>query len=89
MFQFDTYLFSLQLLPLKTDVYFSTIQENDIKYAKRTPGCKQPNFMGVIVTPGIMVVFLSWLTSKIRMNREKNGGHFSSFHLERRPRDQI
>jgi hypothetical protein len=29
------------------------------------------------------------LTSKIRMNREKNGGHFISFYLENRPRDQI
>jgi hypothetical protein len=32
---------------------------------------------------------LSWWASKIRMNREKNGGHFILFHFKNRPRDQI
>jgi hypothetical protein len=48
MFQFDTKLFTLQLLPLKTDVYFLTIQQKDILYAKRLLGCKELNFMRVI-----------------------------------------
>jgi hypothetical protein len=37
----------LQLLPLKTDVHFLTIQQKDILYAKSTPGCKQLNFISV------------------------------------------
>jgi hypothetical protein len=67
MLQFDTKLFTLQLLPLKTNVYFLTIQQKDILHAKRTVGCKELNFMRVIVT----LVMPYALSSKIRMNREK------------------
>jgi hypothetical protein len=49
MFQFATNLFTLQLLPLKTDVYLLTIQQKDILYAKRTLGRKELTFMRVIV----------------------------------------
>jgi hypothetical protein len=51
MFQFDIQLFTLQLLPLKTDVHFLTNHQKDILLAKSTPGCKQQNFMSVKVTP--------------------------------------
>jgi hypothetical protein len=45
--------------------------------------------MGVIVNPEKKLMSYRGLTSKIRMNREKNGDHFISFYLENRPRDQI
>jgi hypothetical protein len=66
-----------------------TIQQKVILYAKSTPGCKQLNFMGVIVTPERMLLSYRCLTSKIRMNREKNGGHFVLFYLVNRPRNQF
>jgi hypothetical protein len=84
MFQFETKLFTLQLLPLKTDVYFLTTQQKDILYAKRTLGCKELNFMRVIVHSA-----MPYRRKQKRMNREENGGHFISFYLENRPRDQI
>jgi hypothetical protein len=60
-----------------------------IFYAKSTPGCEQLNFMSAILTPEKKLMSNRGLTSKIRMNREKNGGHFIPFYLENRPRDQI
>jgi hypothetical protein len=80
MFQFDTKLFTLQLLPLKMDVPFdySTnryfIRERNSR-VQRTKFYESNSYLG------------DALSSKIRMNREKNGGHF--FFLENRPHGQI
>jgi hypothetical protein len=71
MFQFDTQLFTLQLLPLKTEVHFLTIQQKDILYAKSTPGCKQLNSMSVMVTTEEKLMSYRGLTLKISMYREK------------------
>jgi hypothetical protein len=45
--------------------------------------------MSDIVTPEEKLMSYRGLTLKIRMNREKNGGHFISFYLGNRPRDLL
>jgi hypothetical protein len=54
-----------------------------------TPGCELLNFMCVIDTPEKKLMSYRGLTTKIRMNREKNGGHLISFYEENRPRDLL
>jgi hypothetical protein len=50
MFQFDTKLFPLQLLLLKTDVYFLTIKKKRYFIREKNSRVQELNFMRVIVT---------------------------------------
>jgi hypothetical protein len=84
-----TQLFTLQLLPLETDVHFLTIQQKYILYTKRTQGCEQQNFTSVIVTPEKKLMSFRGFNVVNKNESRKNGGHFISFYLENRPRDQI
>jgi hypothetical protein len=66
MFQFDTKLFKLQLLPLKTDVNFR-LQYSTKRYfiRKKTSRVQRTKFYES------NSYFVDALSSKVRMNREK------------------
>jgi hypothetical protein len=72
MFQFDTKLFTLQFFPLKTDVYFLTIQRKDILYAKRTLGCNVGAHLSrsTFVSRGVTDVLVNnYICDKLEMRR--------------------
>jgi hypothetical protein len=83
MFQFDTKLFTLQLLPLKTDVYFLTIQQKDIlelySRMQRTKLYESHSYFGDALGP---------IVENKNESREKWQPFYFILFSKNRPRDQ-